>query len=84
MYRQRLPGWPSTRRPSTACGDRLCGLYAPLGRGVVQPGSTLASGARGRRFESSRPDQVPLSLPDGPQHEPADREHPRDAGDQPV
>jgi hypothetical protein len=25
-------------------------------RGVAQPGSALASGARGRRFESSRPD----------------------------
>jgi hypothetical protein len=29
-----------------------------LGRGVAQPGSALAWGARGRRFKSSRPDQI--------------------------
>ncbi len=37
------------------------GLFRPsLGsrRGVAQPGSALASGARGRRFKSSHPDQL--------------------------
>ncbi len=29
----------------------------PAVRGVAQPGSALAWGARGRKFESSRPDQ---------------------------
>ncbi len=29
----------------------------PIVRGVAQPGSALAWGARGRKFESSRPDQ---------------------------
>src|SRR6185503_9868786 len=29
-----------------------------LGRGVAQPGRALGSGPRGRRFESSRPDQL--------------------------
>ena len=32
-------------------------MRAPNGRGVAQPGSALAWGARGRRFKSSRPDQ---------------------------
>jgi hypothetical protein len=32
-------------------------LYNPRLRGVAQPGSVRAWGARGRRFESSRPDQ---------------------------
>src|SRR3546814_10070404 len=29
-----------------------------IGRGVAQPGRALSSGGRGRRFESSLPDQV--------------------------
>ena len=32
-------------------------------RGVAQPGSALRSGRRGRRFESSRPDQTELARP---------------------
>ena len=34
-----------------------------VGRSVAQPGSALASGARGRRFESSRSDQFFRGLP---------------------
>jgi hypothetical protein len=33
------------------------GPYPPVVRGVAQPGSALGLGPRGRRFESSRPDQ---------------------------
>ena len=33
------------------------GLHGALVRGVAQPGSALGLGPRGRRFESSRPDQ---------------------------
>ncbi len=33
-----------------------------LGRGVAQPGSALAWGARGRKFESCRPDQLDQAL----------------------
>src|SRR5271169_768795 len=32
--------------------------HSLLGRGVAQPGSALAWGARGRKFESCRPDQL--------------------------
>ena len=35
-------------------------LSFPSGRGVAQPGSALAWGARGRKFESCRPDQYLL------------------------
>ena len=35
-----------------------------VGRSVAQPGSALASGARGRRFESSRSDQSFPGMPD--------------------
>ena len=38
-----------------SCILLLC--YNPWLRGVAQPGSVLAWGASGRRFESSRPDQ---------------------------
>ncbi len=31
-------------------------------RGVAQPGSALAWGVRCRRFKSSRPDHLPLSM----------------------
>src|SRR5437764_1698005 len=34
-------------------------LGAGSGRGVAQPGRALSSGGRGRRFESSLPDQQP-------------------------
>jgi len=39
--------------------DSACGLpyYRLTCRGVAQPGRALGSGPRGRRFESSRPDQ---------------------------
>lgn len=33
----------------------------PADRGVAQSGSALGSGPRGRRFESSRPDQIPIT-----------------------
>ena len=33
-------------------------LFSPACRGVAQPGSALAWGARGREFESRRPDQL--------------------------
>ena len=46
-------------------GVRRLGYHAaaaqpqlPFGRGVAQPGSALAWGARGREFESRRPDQL--------------------------
>jgi hypothetical protein len=35
----------------------LLGYHLGYGRGVAQPGSALAWGARGRKFESCRPDQ---------------------------
>src|SRR3989344_6616710 len=35
---------------------------AKIGRGVAQPGRALSSGGRGRRFESSLPDQFLLQL----------------------
>jgi hypothetical protein len=40
-----------TRRPSFGAGIKV-------GRSVAQPGSALASGARGREFESPRSDQL--------------------------
>ncbi len=36
----------------------LSAIIRSLGRGVAQPGSALAWGARGRKFESCRPDQL--------------------------
>src|SRR5690606_10371385 len=39
------------------CIPLLQGIPAPHGRSVAQPGSAPASGAGGRRFESSRSDQ---------------------------
>ena len=33
-------------------------VHCGRGRGVAQPGSALASGARGRWFKSTRPDQI--------------------------
>ena len=36
----------------------LLGYHLGYGRGVAQPGSALAWGARGRKFESCRPDQL--------------------------
>ena len=48
---------PHTERTTVACGPAYRPLYGALGRSVAQPGRALASGARGRRFESSRSDQ---------------------------
>jgi hypothetical protein len=36
----------------------LAYCYNPQFRGVARPGSVLAWGASGRRFESSRPDHL--------------------------
>ena len=41
------------------------GEKSKLGRAVVQPGRTLAWGARGREFESRQPDQFVDSKPRG-------------------
>ena len=38
----------------------VCICYNLCRRGVAQPGSVLAWGASGRRFKSSRPDQLVL------------------------
>ena len=38
-----------------------CPFGLTVGRSVAQPGSALASGARGREFESPRSDQLPAS-----------------------
>ncbi len=43
-----LPKWPSL-------------IYNPVHRGVAQPGSALVWGTSGRRFKSSRPDQLDSS-----------------------
>ncbi len=72
MTRLRSMETVNTSRPSTsrhctrnspqfascyeASADNANGYTAPL-RGVAQPGSALAWGARGREFESRRPDQ---------------------------
>ena len=37
---------------------QACCIRVTAGRGVAQPGSVLAWGARGRVFESLRPDQI--------------------------
>ena len=42
--------------------DEQCPTQAKHWRSVAQPGSALASGARGRRFESSRSDQQKQKL----------------------
>ena len=46
-----VPIDPQPRRPRTSV------RAARIGRGVAQPGRALSSGGRGRRFESSLPDQ---------------------------
>ncbi len=51
-YNAPLPGAPYLARPGRKPKFRLL-----VGRSVAQPGSALASGARGRRFKSSRSDQ---------------------------
>ena len=53
------PAPPNLVRPGGKPKFRLS-----VGRSVAQPGSALASGARGRRFESSRSDQSFPGLPD--------------------
>lgn len=51
-YNAPLPGASLSRAREEKPKFRLS-----VGRSVAQPGSALASGARGRRFESSRSDQ---------------------------
>ena len=66
-----------------------------LGRDVAQPGSAPASGAGGRRFESSRPDQwimrrsglfalLDLTLVDRPVHQPARGQNPKRSRDDEI
>ena len=43
-----------------------CPFGLTVGRSVAQPGSALASGARGREFESPRSDQFPAKFLIGP------------------
>ncbi len=43
-----------------------CPFGLTVGRSVAQPGSALASGARGREFESPRSDQFPANFLIGP------------------
>ena len=50
-------------------GSRRCPFGLTVGRSVAQPGSALASGARGREFESPRSDHSAL----GPGLEAADK-----------
>ena len=52
----RPAGAPGTRRSAAGPAPLTVSISA-FGRGVAQPGSALAWGARGRRFKSSRPDQ---------------------------
>src|SRR3546814_19178678 len=50
----RISDWSS----DVCSSDLPCGITADSsGRGVAQPGRALSSGGRGRRFESSLPDQ---------------------------
>ena len=61
--RQHLPGGPyCLRLRATAISPLSAGClpaagFFSVGRSVAQPGSALASGARGREFESPRSDQ---------------------------
>ena len=55
--RPRLAGTPGDRYiPPLSTGSQA-GVRFSVGRSVAQPGSALASGARGREFESPRSDQ---------------------------
>ena len=45
-----------------AAGSRVRLICLPGCRGVAQPGRALGSGPRGRWFESTRPDQLSLTL----------------------
>ena len=51
---------PARSTPNFLAFDTVDGLpyYPATCRGVAQPGRALGSGPRGRRFESSRPDQT--------------------------
>lgn len=44
--------------PNSGAWEESLNSGGSVGRSVAQPGSALASGARGRRFESSRSDQT--------------------------
>ena len=53
---------PSPPSPIAVLACSRTSRYKPaVGRGVAQPGRALSSGGRGRRFESSLPDQVTAS-----------------------
>jgi hypothetical protein len=56
---RRRPGLNAVPRPAMRrrlAARTRCGR--PIGRGIAQPGRALSSGGRGRRFESSFPDQI--------------------------
>jgi hypothetical protein len=58
LAREAVPQWSSTASSLLSAGPcspeaHLCPI-----RGVAQPGSALALGARGPRFKSGRPDQL--------------------------
>src|SRR5689334_8655928 len=57
---ERLIQAPSCGSPAsrTRQSRTFCTVIIELSRGVAQPGSAPALGAGGRRFESSRPDQM--------------------------
>src|SRR5262249_52783836 len=62
LWAGRGPGPGLLRSGATAIYHQLPPAYVPtmrleVGRSVAQPGSALASGARGREFESPRSDQ---------------------------
>src|SRR6202795_1429515 len=61
QMRLQLEGLIKILRPWRAAEHKLpkpfWAIIRSLGRGVAQPGSALAWGARGRKFESCRPDQ---------------------------
>ena len=64
-----LPGARPGKLPTRSCGTYDCHPAANesvggYGRGVAQPGSAPQWGCGGRRFKSSRPDQLhPTKLP---------------------
>ena len=55
----RIPGLPYL---SSEAGWKSLKYRLTVGRSVAQPGSALASGARGREFESPRSDQFKQRL----------------------
>ena len=66
--RLQAAGRAVIKRPRSRPGQRPVRAHPTIlgitvGRSVAQPGSALASGARGREFESPRSDQSPYSRP---------------------